>query len=67
VEGDNHRTERKVNKGIDKTADFAFAAKVNKKLRPNSRLKNVRQSDDKEGNDGDFLNGYFHLFIVFLV
>jgi hypothetical protein len=47
-------------KSIDKTANFTFATQVNKELRPDSRLKYVRQSDDKEGNNSEFLNGDFH-------
>ncbi len=60
MEGNNQSAKREMYKSIEEAANLTFVAEVNEKLRLNARLKDVRQADDKEGNDGEFLNGDFH-------
>ena len=38
---DNQRAELKVDEGVDETARFAFAANVDKELRPGARLEDM--------------------------
>ncbi|MBC8139220.1 MAG: hypothetical protein H8F28_25380 [Fibrella sp.] len=48
-----------MDKRIDKGTGFSFAADVNEELRPDARLDDMGQTEDKEADNSEFLNGYF--------
>lgn len=47
MESNNQNTKRKMDKSIDKAASLTFAVEINEELRPNARLKDVRQAEQR--------------------